>query len=272
MNIGIFDSGLGGLYTMQSIVKKIPEYNYVYLGDTLHLPYGVRSHAEIYRFLKEALMYLFEQDCTLIIVACNTASAQALRRVQREFLPKHFPDRRVLGVIVPNIEEAMGVKRVGILATTATVQSKTYPKEFKKYAKDTKIFQIAAPRLVPMIESGKLSKLTPVLKSYLTPLLDKNIDALILACTHYPIIKKQIRAITGKKIKVICQDEFIAKKIQNYLARHKDIQKKLTKKKERQFFVTKKTPYFEGLAKKWFGRNISLKQVALQPFKKSDQK
>ncbi len=263
MKIGIFDSGLGGLFTMHAIVTALPEYDYVYFGDTIHLPYGDRSEKEIYTFLKNAVAYLFQKDCALVLVACNTASARALRRIQQEYLPAHFPDRRVLGVIVPNIEEALHAKKVGILATRATIKSNTYPIEFKKIYPRTRVFQEAAPLLVPMIEAGAYTTITPVLTKYLAPLLKKNIDTLILACTHYPIIKKEIRDLVSTDVHVICQDEFISKKLKSYLTRHLEIKSKLSKKKTRKFLVTKKTKHFESLARKWFGRNIHLELVKL---------
>lgn len=261
MKIGIFDSGLGGLFIMKSIVKKLPEYDYIYLGDTIHLPYGDRSSETIYQLLKNGVDFLFKKGCVLIVVACNTASAEALRQIQQEYLPTHYPDRRVLGVIIPAVEEAMHAKRVGILGTLATVQSKTYEKEFKKMNPHIRVFQQIAPLLVPLIENGEKELVKPILKEYLKPLIKKEIDTLILGCTHYPLLKKEIKEIIGPDIKLICQDQFIHKKLKDYLIRHTEITKKLTKKSLREFTITEKTPHFEKLARGWFGDAIELAVV-----------
>ncbi len=261
MKIGIFDSGVGGLFVMKSVVEKLPEYDYVYLGDTKHLPYGDRSPETIYQLLKNGIHFLFKQNCNLIIVACNTASAEALRRIQQEYLPKYYPKRRVLGVIVPAIEESLESKRVGILATAATVTSKTYEKEFKKVNPSIRVYQQPAPLLVPLIENGEWDLVTPILTEYLKPLLAKKIDTLILGCTHYPILKKEIRKIIGKDIKLVCQDEFIHKKTKEYLSRHPEIKDPLSRKGTREFLITEKTAHFERLAKKWFNPSIKLKVI-----------
>lgn len=263
MKIGIFDSGLGGLFTMKSIVAALPEYDYVYLGDTIHLPYGDKSQETICSFLQNGVEYLFRQDCALIIVACNTASAEALRHIQQHYLPKHYPDRRVLGVIIPAIEESLEANRVGVLGTLATVESKTYEKEFKKASTHIRVFQQAAPLLVPFIETGEWELIKPVLAGYLKPLLEKEIDTLVLGCTHYPILKKEIREIIGEEIKLISQDEFIYKKIADYLKRHPEMETRLHKKGTQLFYVTEKTGHFEKLAKDWFHENIDLGVVDL---------
>ncbi len=261
MRIGIFDSGIGGLFIMKKIIKRLPEYDYVYLGDTKHLPYGDRNPETIYQLLKNGIDFLFKQKCGLIIVACNTASAEALRRIQQEYLPTHYPKRRVLGVIIPAIEESLLGKRVGILATAATVNSKTYEKEFKKINPRIRVYQQPAPLLVPFIENAEWHLIMPVLKEYLKPLLSKKIDTLILGCTHYPILKKEIKKIIGTDIKLICQDEFIHTKTKEYLARHPEIRDPLTHNGTREFFITEKTPHFEKLAKKWFNSTIKLKVI-----------
>ncbi|MFH1246327.1 MAG: hypothetical protein V1489_00940 [Candidatus Liptonbacteria bacterium] len=201
--IGVFDSGVGGLLIMKALVKNLPEYDYVYLGDTARVPYGNRSQEIIYQFLEEAVEYLFNKNCSLIIVACNTASAEALRRIQREYLPEYYPGRRVLGVIIPTAEEALPIRRknknqnadnnagnkhkkIGILATEGTVSSEAYVREIKKINSRISVFQEPAPLLVPLIENGGLKWTDPILESYLRPLLKKKIDTLIWAA---PIIR-----------------------------------------------------------------------------------
>lgn len=204
----------------------------------------------------------------MIIVACNTASACAsLSRVQQEYLPKHYPNRRVLGIILPTAEAAMAsksIKRIGILATQGTVNSGAYIREISKISSSVKVFQQAAPLLVPLVENNGIAFVDPILRSYLRPLLRRNIDTLILGCTHYPILKKQVKKICGKRIKVISQDEIISTKVKDYLKRHPEIEVKLKKNKRYQFLVTDLTPAMKILAKKWFGPSIKLQVVSLQ--------
>lgn len=262
MNIGIFDSGLGGLVIARSIKKLLPEYNYVYLGDTKRVPYGNRSHETIYEFTCEALRYLFEKEsCNLVIIACNTASARALRKVQQEFLPKFFPDKKVLGVLIPTAEEVINYKKIGIIATKGTVSSHTFQTEINKLNPRAKVFETATPLLVPIIEEGENKLAIPILEKYLKPLIAKNIDALVLGCTHYPILKKEIKSLIPKNIKIIAQNEIIPKKLKDYLAHHSEI--KLSKKGSMKILFTDITPTVEGLSRKWFGKNIKISLVKI---------
>lgn len=242
MNIGVFDSGLGGLTIFNELIKKLPEYNYIYLGDNARVPYGGRSQEVICEFTKQAVEFLFKKDCVLIIIACNTATANALRKIQQEYLPKHYPDRRILGVIRPTVEEVAESKaeKVGIIATKATVESNSFVKEIHKLNPKIQVFQNAGPLLVPFIEEGETESkaFNLILKKYLQPLIDKNIDTLILGCTHYGLVKKQIQSIVGLKIKVIDEGYIVAEKLQVYLKRHLDIEKQLQKKYLRKFYVT----------------------------------
>ncbi|MEK9152490.1 MAG: glutamate racemase [Patescibacteria group bacterium] len=265
MKIGIFDSGLGGLITMRGIVRRLPEYDFAYLGDTKRVPYGNRSQQTIYEFTESAIRFLFSRDCGLVIVACNTASTEALRRIQREFLPKFGPDRRVLGIIIPTVETAIGQgsERIGVIGTPATVRSDVYPREIKKMNPEALVFQNAAPLIAPMIENGGAKWLEPILKDYLKPLLAKRIDTLILGCTHYAIARKMIRKITGPKVKVVCQDELAPGKLADYLERHPEIEAKLSKAGERTFFATDITDTLNSLGKRWFGGEIKLQRVEL---------
>lgn len=263
MKIGIFDSGVGGLIIWRAIVKKLPEFDYIYLGDTKRVPYGNRSQDTIYEFTKEAVEYLFQRGCLLVVLACNTASAQALRRLQRKFLPKHYPGRRILGVVVPTLEAIAdkNFRSLGILATQATVNSQVYAKEGRAINSKIKIFQEAAPLLVPLVENGGAKFSRPVLKSYLRPLMQKKVQALVLACTHYPLLKNKIRKLCGKNIKIISQDEIIPAKLSEYLNRHPEIQKRLSKKGEYQMLVTDLTPHIQKLARLWFGKNLKPKLI-----------
>ncbi len=252
MKIGIFDSGLGGLIIARAIQKKMPQYDYVYYGDTKRVPYGNKSHQAVFEFTREAVDHLFrKENCAIIIVACNTASARALRRIQKEYLPKAYPDKKVLGVLIPAAEEASKYKRVGILATTGTVNSNTFPAEIKKLNKQTKVFQNPAPILVPLIEAGEKELAKPFLIKYLKPFQNKNLDALVLGCTHYPILKRDIKKLLPKT-KIISQDEIIPAKLKDYLTRHPEIAKKLSKKRTIKFITTDTTTETNALIKKWF--------------------
>jgi glutamate racemase len=276
--IGIFDSGLGGLVIAKAIFsgppkadgpasggKNLSAYDYVYLGDTKHLPYGDKSANEVYEFTRDAVKFLFDQGCTLVILACNTASALALRKIQQGFLPKYYPDRRVLGVVIPTLEAVTRMtlvkSSIGVLATASTTKSHIYKKELQKINSKIKIHEQSAPELVPMIENNKIEGITPILKGYLRPFIKREISALILGCTHYPLIKRQIGQILGKNVKIICQTDIIPLKLKDYLARHPEIDSKLNKSSRRQFLVTKFSKHFNTVAKRLFGREIKFKVV-----------
>lgn len=255
MKIGIFDSGLGGLIVTQAIRKMMPEYDYVYFGDTKRIPYGNKSHDTVYEFTREAVDYLFRQEnCVLVIIACNTASARALREIQEEYIPKEFPDRKVLGVLIPAAEVASKYERVGILATLSTVASDAFPIEIKKLNSQTKVFQNPAPMLVPLIEENENMLAKPFLLKYLRPFLDKRLDALVLGCTHYPILKKEIKKImskNSKNLKIISQDEIVPKRLKEYLIEHKEIAERLSRDKSMKILVTDKTQNIDRLVKRW---------------------
>lgn len=264
MKIGIFDSGLGGLLIARAIKRAMPEYDYVYLGDTKRVPYGNRSHETVFEFTRECVDYLFrEENCAIVIVACNTASARALRQIQQKYLPKNFPDRKILGVLIPAAEECVKFKRIGVLGTRGTIDSKTFLVEIQKFNKSVKIFQNPAPLLVPLAEEGETKNALPFLRKYLQSLINKKIDALVLGCTHYPIFKNQIKKLLGKDTKIISQDEIIPRKLKNYLERHQEIAKKLTKGKTVRILVTDMTKSVEELTKKWFGKNAKPKLINL---------
>ncbi len=261
--IGVFDSGFGGLSILKDIVKKLPEYDYVYLGDTARTPYGTRSMGVVYEFTKQAVDFLFANGCELIIIACNTASADALRQIQQEYLPARYPGRRrVLGVIVPALEEAMRQTKnnhVGLIATEGTVNSGTFKRELIMRNPHIRLFSEAAPLLVPLVEAGehtsKAMKL--ILAQYLKPLLVKNIDTLILGCTHYGILKTEIKKIVGKKTHILSEGRVVAQKLAEYLSRHPEIDSRLSKKSKRIFYTTDLTKRFKDLGGKFFGQRIS---------------
>ncbi len=261
MKIGIFDSGLGGLIIARAIHKRMPEYDYVYFGDTKRLPYGNKSHEAVFEFTRQAVDYLFRrQNCAIVIIACNTASARALRQIQQEYLPKNFPNkedqRRVLGVLIPAAEEASKYKRVGVLSTYGTVASNTWEKEINKLNSQTEVFQVPAPMLVPLIEEREKKLAIPFIQKYLKPLMSKKLDALVLGCTHYPMLKKEIKnnmQIKNKQIQIISQDEIIPPKLGRYLIRHREIADRLSENGSMKILVTDKTQNLSELVKKWFG-------------------
>lgn len=264
MKIGIFDSGLGGLLITRALTERLPEYDYIYLGDTARVPYGNRSQETIYEFTRQAVKYLFDQDCALVILACNTASAEALRRIQREYLPSQYPDRRVLGVLIPAAEEAVRVTqggKIGVLGTNSTVNSGAFDREIHKLAPAAEVYQQAAPLLVPLIENDGTKWASPIVDEYLAPLLRANIDTLVLGCTHYPILKEMFRSKVGERVHVICQDEIIPAKLEDYLQRHPEFKTRLSKSSNRTYFVTDQTESTQKLARQLFGAEISLRLV-----------
>ncbi|EKE24970.1 MAG: Glutamate racemase [uncultured bacterium] len=266
--IGIFDSGFGGLNILRGILKELPEYDYVYLGDTARVPYGNRSKETIFEFTRQAMDFLFQNDCQLIILACNTASADALRKLQQEYLPENYPDKKILGVIIPTAEEAIFKtknNKIGVLATEATVKSKAFEREITKLNPGIKIYQNACPLLVPIVESGEHETAIAdiVLRKYLQSLLEKNIDTLILGCTHYEAMENKIKEIVGGKIEVISESEIIARKLKNYLARHSEMESKLSKKSKQIIYTTDLTDRFIRLGGEFLGREIAAEKISI---------
>ena len=265
MKIGLFDSGLGGLAIGHAIMTRLPQYDYLYLGDTKRVPYGVRSQATIHQFVAQALEFLFSQDCRLVILACNTASAESLRKTQQEYLPKLYPDRRVLGVIIPTAEEAVARscgKKLGVLATASTVESDAYGRELRRLRPDCEVIQQPAPLLVPLIENDGIRYMEPVLEDYLRPLLNQGVDAVLLGCTHYCLIKGQVRRLTP--VPVISQDEVVPEKLADYLRRHPEIDDDLGKSASRRYCVTDLTPTYQDLARSLTGQELALELVNLE--------
>jgi glutamate racemase len=290
MRIGVFDSGLGGLLVAQSIIRRLPQYDYLYLGDTKRVPYGNRSQATIHQFVGEALDYLFNNDCQLIILACNTASAEALRKSQQEYLPRNYPDRRVLGVVIPMAEAAIDAldekrraslnpglataialcqgaglqepsgdefcPRVGVIATSSTVESGAYARELDRIFPGAVAVQNATPLLVPLVENDGFKYVDSVLDDYLAPLIEQDIDSLILGCTHYAALKRQI----AKRIDVpiISPDEVVPAKLADYLTRHPEIESKLSKTGSRAYEVTDLTSSYAALAQRLAGEEVDL--------------
>ncbi len=228
------------------------------------MPYGNRSHETVYRFTREAVDSLFAQNCRLIVLACNTASAEALRRIQQEYLPARHPGRQVLGVLIPAAEAAVGASatgRIGVLATAGTVQSGTFVSEIAKLRPDAQVFQQAAPLLVPLIEHDALKFAPPILAEYLAPLRAQNIDCLILGCTHYPVLQKQVEDYFGPGVHVIAQNRVVPGKLRDYLARHPEIERDLSRGGSRAYQVTDLTAGAQALAGRLFGSTVSLELI-----------
>lgn len=256
--IGVFDSGLGGLSIFKHLLKDLPEYNYIYLGDNARLPYGEKSQATIYEYTSEAMEFLFQKGCNLIIIACNTASSQALRKLQQEYLGLHYPKRRILGVIRPLAEEfaASKFKKIGVIGTKATILSQAYEAEIKKLNPQIKVESLSTPLLVPLIEEGwaKQPETKMILEKYLQPLKNKKIEALILGCTHYPFLLKEIKEIMGSKILVPNPGEVVSQKLKLYLAKHQELGLKSAPEKLRQYYTTDDIKTFKVLGGKFLGQ------------------
>jgi len=243
--IGIFDSGLGGLYVGRAIAKMMPQYDYVYLGDTLNVPYGGRSMENIYNLSKSAINFLMQdQGCDLVIIACNTASVTALRKLQTEYLPENYPENRILGVVVPTLEAAteLGASQIGLIATAYTIRSKIYEEEIQKINPHAQIFGQPTPLLVPLIENDGAKYMDMILSDYLEPLITQGLDSLILGCTHYISIKDKVRDLTNHRVRVLSQDEIIPPKLNDYLTRHPEMMERLSQNGTFSAFVTDDSP------------------------------
>lgn len=262
-SIGVFDSGFGGLTVLKEITSRLPEYNYIYLGDNARTPYGSRSFETVYKYTLQAVNWLFSKGCYLIILACNTASAKALRTIQQNDLARIAPGRRVLGVIRP-VTEIIGSLtssgHIGIIATTGTVKSNSYVLEICKSFPDITISQQACPLLVPLIENNEFNNEGAdfFIRKYIRSLLEKDplLDTLILGCTHYPLILDNIRANLPSSIRVISQGAIVAESLDDYLKRHQEIEIQLGKNYRRQFFTTDISEMFDDLAELFYGEKI----------------
>ncbi len=257
--IGVFDSGLGGLSVLRALFEKLPNYSYFYLGDTARVPYGDRSPETIFEYTIAAVEFLFKRGCQLVIIACNTASSQALRRLQQEWLIKNYPNRRVLGVIRPLVEAVAASNRnhLGIIGTTATINSQTYSQELKILKPSLKIEVKATPLLVPLVEEGHLN--TPetrlILEDYLKPLKTAGIDSLVLACTHYPYLQNLIKELLGPEVLIYNSGEIIADSLALYLKRHPELNLK-TENPEHRFYVSDNPASFAAQGEKFLGQPL----------------
>jgi glutamate racemase len=268
--IGVFDSGYGGLTVLREIVNKLPQYDYLYLGDNARSPYGNRSFDTVYHYTLQCVEWFFEQGCSLVILACNTASAKALRTIQQSDLPKIAPDKRVLGVIRPTTEiigTYSETKHVGILATTGTVTSESYPIEIKKFYPDITVHQEACPMWVPLVENYEQNShgADYFVKKNLHNIFEKGetIDVLLLACTHYPLLREKIEEHLPIGVKLLTQGEIVAESMADYLQRHPEIESLCSKSGGREFYTTDSTEDFDSHASNFFGEPVQSKHVEL---------
>lgn len=266
--IGVFDSGYGGLTIFKDIEKKLAQYDFIYLGDNARAPYGDRSQSIVYKYTTQAVDYLFSHGCNLIILACNTATALALRKIQQEHLPKYHPGKNVLGVIRPLVEEVGELSRnsrVAVLGTTSTVNSGSYVEEFQNINPNIEVIQQACPLLVPLIEQSKENspETSIVLTEYIRPVKDKNPDVVVLGCTHYGFLENAIKKSFGEDTKILDSGSVVARKLAEYLQRHPDIVSPATAKPIRQFLTTNSTEKFDLAAEKFLGRKIQSQTINL---------
>lgn len=268
--IGIFDSGYGGLTVMQEIVKKLPQYDYMYLGDNARAPYGTRSFETVYRYTLECVEWFFKQGCPLVILACNTASAKALRTIQQNDLPKLNAANRVLGVIRPTAEiigKYSKTKKVGVLATTGTVLSDSYKIEINKFYPDVHVYQQACPMLVPLIENNEHEGQGAdyFVKEYVDALKNQSagIDTVLLGCTHYPLLANKIQQQLNGNVQLLSQGEIVADSLADYLHRHPEIEQRLTKQQQKQFFTTDSADDFNRHARLFYGGEVKATHIEL---------
>ncbi|MDD3095447.1 MAG: glutamate racemase [Candidatus Neomarinimicrobiota bacterium] len=268
--IGIFDSGLGGLTVFHAIRARLPQYDYCYLGDTARTPYGSRSFDIIYRYTLQGVRALFAQGCPLVILACNTASAKALRSIQQKDLPRHFPGRRVLGVIRPSVElvgRLSQSRKVGLFATAGTVRSESYALEFRRLYPDLTLHQEACPMWVPLVENNETGTVAAefLVRRHVDALMDRDpdIDTIILACTHYPLLLPLIRLYVPGNVQIVNQGPPVAERLEDYLLRHPEMERQCLKNSRRRFLTTGTAEEFESLAAAFFPEPLNAEQIEL---------
>lgn len=269
--IGVFDSGYGGLTILSEIQSLMPEYDYCYLGDNSRAPYGSRSFDVVYEFTKQAVLSLFDMGCNLVILACNTASAKALRTIQQKDLPNIDPDKRVLGVIRPTAEIIGPItqsRHVGILGTTGTIQSESYSIEINKLFPDIKVSGEACPMWVPLVENREYENegADYFIKKNLANILSKDplIDTLILGCTHYPILLNKIKSFLPDGVIAIAQGEYIARSLKDYLHRHPKMDNVCTKGGATKYFTTESSQKFSEAATIFLNKEIEVERITLE--------
>jgi glutamate racemase len=268
--IGVFDSGYGGLTVLKEIKRLLPQYDYLYLGDNARAPYGPRSFETVYQYTLQAVRWFFKHGCSLVILACNTASAKALRTIQQNDLPLLAPERRVLGVIRPTTEhigELTKSGKVGVLGTAGTVKSQSYQIEINKFYPEVEVYQEACPIWVPLIENNEYENegadffIQKNLKNLMAHAGE--IDTILLACTHYPLIKTKIKAFLPVNVEVVSQGIIVAESLTDYLTRHPEIEEKCSKTGRTIFYTTDTTYDFDVNSSKFYGELIQSKHANL---------
>ena len=268
--IGVFDSGYGGLTILKAIRSQLPEYDYLYLGDNARAPYGTRSFDVVYQFTLEAVKYLFAQGCKLVILACNTASAKAFRSIQQRDLPVIDPTRRVLGVIRPTVEalgELSSTGNIGVMGTNGTVQSHSYEMEVAKLNPDFKVYSQACPMWVPLVENHEAESegADYFVRKYVDGLLKKGpeIDTIVLACTHYPILYPKIRDAVPEHIKIVTQGEIVARSLADYMKRHPEMECRCSKGGTCRYLTTEDPDKFTDLARIFLQEPVAVRHIDL---------
>ena len=268
--IGVFDSGYGGLTVLRELVKALPQYDYLYLGDNARSPYGTRSFETVYRYTLQCVEWLLHQNCPLIILACNTASAKALRTIQQKDLQRLNPEARILGVIRPTTEiigQHTKTNSIGILATNGTVQSRSYLIEIEKFFPGVKVEQEACNMWVPLVENNEHTGegADYFVEKHINNILSKNkdIDTLLLACTHYPLLRNKIEKHLPPHVNLLSQGEIVADSLKDYLHRHQEIEKNILRQSKRKFYTTDSPEDFDNKATVFFGERIEAKHVDL---------
>lgn len=268
--IGVFDSGLGGLTILKEIRRRLPQYDYIYLGDNARAPYGSRSFDLVYEFTLQAVRYLFAQGCPLVILACNTASAKALRSIQQNDLPRIDPTRRVLGVIRPTVEALGDMTRtghIGVFGTAGTIRSRSYDLEVAKLYPGFKVYSQACPLWVPLIENGEAAHpgADYFVRKYADGLFSQSpdIDTVLLGCTHYPILYDKIREAVPASARVVCQGTIVADSLADYLQRHRDMEMRLTRGATCRCLTTESPSAFAALAEQFLGEPVDAEHVTL---------
>lgn len=271
--IGVFDSGYGGLTILSKFRELLPQYDYLYLGDNARTPYGTRSFEVVYEFTLQAVRRLFELGCPLVILACNTASAKALRSIQQNDLPYLDPTRRVLGVIRPTVEcigEITHTRHVGLLATSGTVKSESYPLEIRKLFPDIKVTGVACPLWVPLVENNEADSegADYFVRKYIDTLLckDPEIDTIILGCTHYPLLLNKIRQFTPPHIRLVTQGEYVSRSLKDYLFRHPEMDERCLKNARCEFLTTESVEKFRESASLFLHQDVHVRSITLESF------
>jgi glutamate racemase len=270
-SIGIFDSGFGGLTVMKEIVTALPQYNYLYLGDNARAPYGNRSFETVYQYTLQCVKWFFEQGCPLVILACNTASAKALRTIQQNDLQHLNPDNRVLGVIRPTTEIVGAYTKtneIGVLATNGTVQSKSYEIEIGKFFPEINVYQQACPMWVPLIENNEHTSpgADYFVKEYTEALMQQssNIDTVLLGCTHYPLLEQKIKSYLPPSVTVLSQGSIVAASLKDYLIRHQQLESRINRGGERLFYTTDSVEDFNAHARLFYGADVAAIHLELK--------